>query len=108
MRRSRAASARWSLPSGQAAETFAILNLTQAGHHIVQHGLYGGTYNLFHYTLPNLGIEVRFVDASDPQNYAAVIDDNTRRCTARLSATRDSIRGHPRAWRRSPTPTACR
>ena len=67
------------LASGQAAETLAILNITRAGQNIVSSSsLYGGTYNLFHYTLPKLGIEVRFVDGSDPQNYAAVIDDDTR------------------------------
>ena len=67
------------LASGQAAETLAILNITRAGQNIVSSSsLYGGTYNLFHYTLPKLGIEVRFVDGSDPANYAAAIDDNTR------------------------------
>ncbi|HEX5828049.1 MAG TPA: O-acetylhomoserine aminocarboxypropyltransferase/cysteine synthase family protein [Candidatus Limnocylindrales bacterium] len=67
------------LASGQAAETLAILNLARAGQNIVSSSsLYGGTYNLFHYTLPKLGIEVRFVDGSDPQNYAAAIDENTR------------------------------
>ena len=67
------------LASGQAAETLAILNITRAGQNIVSSSsLYGGTYNLFHYTLPKLGIEVKFVDGSDPANYAAAIDDNTR------------------------------
>ena len=67
------------LASGQAAETLAILNIARAGQNIISStSLYGGTYNLFHYTLPKLGIEVRFVDGSDPQNYAAEIDDNTR------------------------------
>ncbi len=67
------------LASGQAAETLSILNITRAGQNIVSSSsLYGGTYNLFHYTLPKLGIEVRFVDGSDPANYAAAIDDNTR------------------------------
>jgi len=55
------------LASGQAAETYAILNLAEAGDHIVSSpNLYGGTYNLFHYTLPRYGIEVTFVD--DPDN----------------------------------------
>ena len=54
------------LASGQAAETFAILNLANAGDHIVSSPrLYGGTYNLFHYTLPKLGIEVSFVENPD-------------------------------------------
>ncbi len=67
------------LASGQAAETLTILNLARAGQNIVSSSsLYGGTYNLFHYTLPRLGITVRFVDGSDPANYATVIDDDTR------------------------------
>jgi len=67
------------LASGQAAETLAILNLARAGQNIVSSSsLYGGTYNLFHYTLPKLGITVKFVDGSDPENYQAAIDDNTR------------------------------
>jgi O-acetylhomoserine (thiol)-lyase len=67
------------LASGQAAETLAILNLARAGQNIVSSSsLYGGTYNLFHYTLPKLGITVKFVDGSDPQNYAAAIDEHTR------------------------------
>ena len=67
------------LASGQAAETLAILNIARAGQNIVSSSsLYGGTYNLFHYTLPKLGITVRFVDGSDPANYEAAIDDDTR------------------------------
>lgn len=65
--------------SGQAAITLSILNITRAGQNIVSSSyLYGGTYNLFHYTLPRLGIEVRFVDSSDPANVEAAIDENTR------------------------------
>ncbi len=65
--------------SGQAATTLAILNITQAGQNIVSTSfLYGGTYNLFHYTLPRLGIEVKFVDSSDPAAIDAAIDDKTR------------------------------
>lgn len=67
------------LASGQAAITFAILNIARAGQNIVATScLYGGTYNLFHYTLPRFGIEVRFVDSSDPANVDAAIDENTR------------------------------
>jgi len=52
--------------SGQAAETLAILNLAEVGSHIVSSAaLYGGTYNLFHYTLPKLGIETTFVEDPD-------------------------------------------
>ncbi len=65
--------------SGQAAETLTVLNLARAGQNIVSSAsLYGGTYNLFHYTLPRLGIEVRFVDGSDLGAWAAAIDDDTR------------------------------
>src|SRR5450759_2236483 len=65
--------------SGQAATTLAILNITKAGQNIVSTSyLYGGTYSLFHYTLARFGIEVRFVDSSDPKNFAAAIDKNTR------------------------------
>ncbi len=67
------------LASGQSAITLAILNVARAGQNIVSTSyLYGGTYNLFHYTLPRLGIDVKFVDSSDPANVAAAIDDNTR------------------------------
>ncbi|MCE5271755.1 O-acetylhomoserine aminocarboxypropyltransferase/cysteine synthase [bacterium] len=65
--------------SGSAAILLAVLNITSAGQNIVSTNfLYGGTYNLFHYTLPRLGIEVRFVDSADPSNYAKKIDRNTR------------------------------
>ena len=65
--------------SGQSAITLAILNITQVGQNIVSTSyLYGGTYNLFHYTLPKLGIQVKFVDTSDPANVEAAIDENTR------------------------------
>ena len=58
--------------SGHAAQTLAILTLCAAGDHIVSSSrLYGGTYNQFNYTFPRLGIEVTFVDPSDPENFAA-------------------------------------
>ncbi len=54
------------LASGQAAETLAILTLAECGDHVVSSAsLYGGTYNLFHYTLPKMGIEVSFIDDPD-------------------------------------------
>src|SRR5215207_6367188 len=54
--------------SGQAAETLAILNIAGAGDEIVSSaGLYGGTYNLFHYTLPKIGIDIKFVDDANPE-----------------------------------------
>ena len=65
--------------SGQAAETLAILNLAGAGDEIVSAAaLYGGTYNLFHYTLPKIGINVKFVDSNDPENIRAAITDRTK------------------------------
>jgi O-acetylhomoserine (thiol)-lyase len=66
--------------SGQAAETLAILTLTDAGGHIVSStSLYGGTYNLFHYTLPKLGIDVSFVeDPDDLDQWEAAVRPNTR------------------------------
>ncbi|MBC2643449.1 MULTISPECIES: bifunctional o-acetylhomoserine/o-acetylserine sulfhydrylase [unclassified Rhodococcus (in: high G+C Gram-positive bacteria)] len=68
------------LASGQAAETFAILNLAEAGDHIVSSPrLYGGTYNLFHYSLPKLGIEVSFVeDPDDLEQWRAAVRPNTK------------------------------
>lgn len=67
------------LASGQAAETLAILNLANSGDEIVSTtSLYGGTYNLFHYTLPKLGITVRFVDAEDEAGLRAAINDKTK------------------------------
>ncbi|MDR3578599.1 MAG: homocysteine synthase [Oryzomonas sp.] len=65
--------------SGQSAITYAVLNIAQAGQNIISTNyLYGGTYNLFHYTLPKLGITVKFVDSSDPENVRRAIDENTR------------------------------
>jgi O-acetylhomoserine (thiol)-lyase len=65
--------------SGQSATTLAILNIAGAGDEIVSAaGLYGGTYNLFHYTLPKIGIDVKFVDANDPENFRAAITDKTK------------------------------
>ena len=65
--------------SGQSAEFLAILNVAGAGDHIVASAsLYGGTYNLFAVTLPKLGIETTFVDASDPQAWKDAVRDNTK------------------------------
>jgi len=68
------------LASGQAAETLALLNLAESGDHIVSAAsLYGGTYNLFHYTFPKLGIEVSFVDnADDLEQWRAAARPNTK------------------------------
>jgi O-acetylhomoserine (thiol)-lyase len=72
-------SAALAFSSGQAAISMAILNLTRAGQNILSSShLYGGTYNLFTYTLPRFGINVRFVDPINPAGFAEVIDNNTR------------------------------
>ena len=65
--------------SGQAASTYAVLNLARAGDNIVSStDLYGGTWNLFANTLKDLGIEVRFVDPADPEAFRRATDDKTR------------------------------
>src|SRR5690554_3045511 len=66
--------------SGQSAETLAILNLAQAGDHVVSStSLYGGTYNLFRHTLPKMGIEVTFVnDPDDLDEWRRAVRPNTK------------------------------
>ena len=65
--------------SGQTASTFAILNVAQAGDNIVSStDLYGGTVSLFTHTLSKLGIEIRYADPADPNNFEKLIDDKTR------------------------------
>ncbi len=65
--------------SGQAAITYSLLNIAGAGDEIVSAtSLYGGTYNLFAITLPKLGIKVKFVDPSDPENFRAAINERTK------------------------------
>jgi O-acetylhomoserine (thiol)-lyase len=65
--------------SGSAAVTYAVLNLTYAGDNIVALStLYGGTYALFAHTLPQYGIEVRFVDPNSPEDLAQHVDDKTK------------------------------
>lgn len=65
--------------SGSSAITYAVLNLTYAGDNIVAIStLYGGTYALFAHTLPQFGIEVRFVDPDDPAALDAVVDERTK------------------------------
>ncbi len=66
------------MASGQAAETLSLLNIARAGDEILSSAsLYGGTYNLFHYTFPKMGIDVKFVDPKDPESF--------RRRSARIS-----------------------
>ncbi|MCF8535092.1 MAG: bifunctional o-acetylhomoserine/o-acetylserine sulfhydrylase, partial [Candidatus Nanopelagicaceae bacterium] len=68
------------LSSGSAATSFAIMNIAEAGDHIVSSpSLYGGTYNLFHYTLPKFGIEVTFVeDPTDLESWRKAVRPNTK------------------------------
>jgi O-acetylhomoserine (thiol)-lyase len=67
------------LASGQAAITYALLTITEAGQNIISSSaLYGGTYNLFAHTLPQYGISVRFADHRQPQAFEKLIDTNTR------------------------------
>ncbi len=67
------------LASGMAAITLAVMNIAEAGDEIVAaSNLYGGTYNLFAVTLPKYGINVKFVDPQDPENFRAAITDKTK------------------------------
>ncbi|MCG3143583.1 MAG: L-methionine gamma-lyase [Gammaproteobacteria bacterium] len=67
------------LASGQAAVTYAIMTITEAGDNIVAAStLYGGTYNLFAHTLPQFGIQVKFADYRDPDAFEKLIDDRTK------------------------------
>jgi O-acetylhomoserine (thiol)-lyase len=76
--------------SGQSAITFSLLNIAQAGDHIVSAvSLYGGTHTLFHHTLPKLGLSVSFVDPTDPENFRKAI-------TAKTKAVYAETVGNPR------------
>src|SRR5579862_2490914 len=67
------------LASGQAAVTYSILTIAEAGDNIVaSNALYGGTYNLFAHTLPQYGIEVRFGDYRKPETFEPLIDERTK------------------------------
>src|SRR5882724_3281944 len=67
------------LSSGQAATAFSIQNIARVGDNIVSStDLYGGTWNLFHNTMKDIGIDVRFVDPEDPEAFARATDDKTR------------------------------
>ncbi len=67
------------LSSGMAAIAFSILNIAGAGDEIIAaENLYGGTYNLFAVTLPRYGINVKFVDSTNPENFRAAINDKTK------------------------------
>ena len=97
------------LASGQAAITYAIQTITEAGDNIVSSAtLYGGTYNLFAHTFPQLGLQARFADPARPETFEAQIDDRTRRSSARRSATRSATSPTSRRWPTSRTAAACR
>ena len=65
--------------SGSAAITYAVQNIARAGDHIVSSSnLYGGTFNLFEHTLRDQGLDVTFVDPSDPENFEKAIKENTK------------------------------
>ncbi len=67
------------LASGQSAITIALLNISQAGDEIVSaDNLYGGTYNLFHYTFPRMGIKVKFVKSNDLDGFGKAITPKTK------------------------------
>lgn len=67
------------MASGQAAETLALLNIARAGDEILSSAsLYGGTYNLFHYTFPKMGIEVKIVDPKDPESFRKALTKKTK------------------------------
>jgi len=67
------------MASGQAAETLSLLNIARAGDEILSSAsLYGGTYNLFHYTFPKMGIEVKFVDPKDPASFRKALTKKTK------------------------------
>jgi O-acetylhomoserine (thiol)-lyase len=71
--------------SGQAAITYSILNIAGAGDEIVSSAsLYGGTYNLFANTLPKLGINVKFVDGSNPESFRSAITERTKAVYAEM------------------------
>ena len=85
------------MASGQAAETLAILAITRVGDEIVSaNNLYGGTYQLFHYTLPKLGRTVKFVDSRNPDAFAKAVSAKTRaiydRMFAQFMAARRKLR----------------
>lgn len=94
---------------GQAASAFAVLNLARSGDNIVSSvGLYGGTWALFSATLKSFGIEVRFVDAADPEAFARATDDRTRAYYANPYRTRASSFSQSPRSPRSASGSACR
>ena len=74
--------------SGMAAISLAVLNIAEAGDEIVAaSNLYGGTYNLFAVTLPKYGINVKFVDPTDPESFRTAITEKTKLCLQKRLVT---------------------
>ena len=97
------------LASGQAAVTYAILTIAEAGDNIVSSStLYGGTYNLFAHTLPQYGITTRFADPRDIGSFEKQINERTRRSSPSPSATRWATSPTSPRWPSWRTATACR
>ena len=82
------------LASGMSAVTYSIFTISESGDNIVTTStLYGGTYNLFAHTLPQLGIEVRFADPKDIDGMAALIDDRTKAVFCESRGWQDGMGG---------------
>ena len=97
------------LASGMAAITYAIQTITEAGDNIVSASqLYGGTYNLFAHTLPQMGIETRFADARNPSSFAQKIDARTKAIFCESMAIRWAMSPTLVPWPRSPMTPAFR
>ena len=98
------------LGSGQAASLFAVQNICHAGDNFVAStDLYGGTWNLFANTMKSMGIECRFVDPADPENFRRATDARTRCYYAETLPNPKLDRVPDRArWRRSAARSACR
>ena len=92
-----------SVSSGQAATTFCLLNVAQAGDNIISAtDLYRGTVNLFNHTLSKQGIEIRYADPLDPAEFEKQIDDKTRAIYAETFKTLPSRIPHPGGSRHWP------
>ena len=77
------------LASGMAAVSYSIQTIAEAGDNIISSStLYGGTYNLFAHTFPQIGIEVRFADPRNPESFVPLIDKKPKPSIANPSATR--------------------
>jgi len=95
--------------SGQAAETLALLGITQVGDEIVSaNNLYGGTYQLFHHTLPKLGRTVKFVDSQKPEELQAGDHQEDTRMSRETIGNPSSTSRISKRSPRSPTTPACR